>query len=117
MNESEIQEHIRAVLNTGRTRAWRNNIAKAQVHGGRWVNFGIPGPGGSDLIGLHSIIIEPHHVGKRMAVFLAVEVKSATGKPTADQVNFIKFITSMGGLAGIARSAEDAKSIVLSSCL
>jgi len=79
---------------------------------GRWINYGIPGPGGSDLIGLHSMTIEPHHVGKRVAVFMAIEVKTATGRPSLDQVAFIKFINEAGGIAGIARSADEALSII-----
>jgi hypothetical protein len=109
--ETRLQNHIRAALSTGPTRAWRNNIAKLKVRG-RWVDFGIPGKGGSDLIGLHSLTIEPHHVGRTMAVFLAVEVKTATGRPTAEQQRFIEFVQSAGGIAGIARSVEDALALL-----
>jgi len=111
MTESEIQSEIIAACNKAETRAWRNNIAKLQVRG-RWVNYGIPGVGGSDLIGFHTMTIEPHHVGKKIAVFLAIECKSATGKATPDQHNFIKFITERGGIAGIARSATEAVTII-----
>lgn len=111
MNEATIQEHIRAACNTGKTRAWRNNIAKLQVRG-RWVNYGIPGPGGSDLIGLHSLTITPEMVGCRVAVFTAIECKSPTGKPTAEQTAFINFIAEIGGISGVARSADDALAII-----
>jgi hypothetical protein len=109
--EAEVSNEIRAALNTGENRAWRNNIAKIKVRG-RWINYGIPGPGGSDLIGLHSMTIEPHHVGKRVAVFMAIEVKTTTGRPSPEQVAFIKFINEAGGIAGIARSADEALSII-----
>jgi len=105
--EQSNQNAIRAACNTGKTRAWRNNIAKLQVRG-YWVNYGIPGPGGSDLIGLHSLTITPDMVGKRVAVFTAIEVKSDTGKATADQIAFLDFVTAMGGIAGVARSADEA---------
>ena len=111
MNEKSNQQAIQAALNTGCTRAFRNNIAKLQVHG-RWINYGIPGPGGSDLIGMHSMTITPEMVGKRVAVFLAVEVKSDTGKPTPAQTGFIKFVQSMGGIAGVARSADEALNLI-----
>lgn len=111
MTESHIQQQIRIACNTGETRAWRNNIAKLKVRG-QWVGFGIPGKGGSDLIGFHTMTIRPEHVGKKVAVFLAIECKSATGKPTPDQVNFINFINAAGGIAGIARSAEEAASLI-----
>jgi hypothetical protein len=111
MTESQIQRDIRVQLNQGNTRAWRNNIAKIKVRG-QWVNFGIPGVGGSDLIGFHTITITPEHVGNRVAVFLAIECKSATGKPSPAQTNFINFVTSNGGIAGIARSAQEAKQLL-----
>jgi VRR-NUC domain len=111
MTENQNSNAIRTACNTGKTRAWRNNIAKLQVRG-YWVNFGIPGPGGSDLIGIHSLTITPEMVGKRVAVFLAIEVKSDTGKPSTDQLAFLDFITAMGGIAGVARSADEALSII-----
>lgn len=110
-SENENSNEIRAALNTGKNRAWRNNIAKLQVRG-RWVNFGIPGPGGSDLIGIHSLTITPDMIGKRVAVFTAIEVKSDTGNPTGDQLAFIDFISAMGGIAGVARSADEALAII-----
>jgi hypothetical protein len=109
--ETRLQNQIRNALSTGPTRAWRNNIAKLRVRG-RWMDFGIPGKGGSDLIGLHSMTIEPHHVGQTMAVFLAVEVKTATGRPTAEQKRFIEFVQSAGGIAGIARSVDEALELI-----
>lgn len=116
MNENQIQNRIRIACNTGSTRLWRNNIGVAKIHGAT-VNFGIPGKGGSDLIGLHSMTIEPHHVGRTVAVFLAIECKSPTGKPTTEQQAFIAFVRSQGGIAGIARSEEDAKNLISDACL
>jgi hypothetical protein len=111
MTESQIQQEIRIKLNHADTRAWRNNIAKLKVRG-RWIDYGIPGKGGSDLIGLHTITIRPDHVGKRMAVFLAVECKSPTGKATPEQSNFIRYIQDAGGIAGVARSADEATNLI-----
>ena len=47
-----------------------------------------------------------------MAVFTAIEVKSATGRASKEQKNFIKRIHDCGGIAGVARSLDDAESIV-----
>lgn len=41
--------------------------------------------------------------------FLAIEVKSKTGKPSPEQINFIKQINDSGGKAFIARSLEDVQ--------
>jgi hypothetical protein len=111
MKESEIQNQIRIACNTGDTRLFRNNIGQARTKFGI-VNYGIPGVGGSDLIGFKTITIRQEHVGKKVAVFAAVECKTPKGKPTTEQLNFIDYILKSGGLAGIARSTEDAKSIL-----
>jgi hypothetical protein len=111
MTESKIQSEIITACNKAETRAWRNNIAKLQVRG-RWVSFGIPGKGGSDLIGFHTMTIEPHHVGQKVAVFLAIECKTASGKATPEQKNFIQFVQSRGGIAGVARSAAEAVKLI-----
>ncbi len=111
MTESTIQNEIRAALNTGDTRAWRNNIAKVNVRG-RWIDFGIPGKGGSDLIGFHSLRITPDMVGRKVAVFTAIECKSPNGKIKPEQQRFIDFVTASGGIAGVARSAEEARQII-----
>jgi hypothetical protein len=111
MTENQSSNEIRTVCNTGKTRAWRNNVGTAKING-MIVRFGIPGPGGSDLIGLHSMTITPEMVGKRVAVFLAIECKSSTGKPSSDQIAFIEYIQAVGGLAGVARSGEEALNLI-----
>ena len=64
--------------------------------------------GSSDLIGWRSITIGPEHVGQRLAVFTALEVKSATGRPSAEQQAFIATVIRFGGLASIVRSTAEA---------
>lgn len=60
--------------------------------------FGAP-KGFSDLIGFDSIIITPEMVGKRVAVFVASEVKATPNdKLKKDQVNFKNLIVKMGGI-------------------
>ena len=86
MTESEIQNQIRAACNTG--------------------------PGGSDLIGMHTITIQPEHVGCAVGVFLAIECKNKIGKLRPEQENFINFIQSARGIAGVARSTKDAHAII-----
>jgi hypothetical protein len=57
--------------------------------------------GSSDLIGYRQV--------DGVAQFVALEVKSATGRPTAQQTQFLDHITSAGGCAGIVRSVDDAQ--------
>jgi hypothetical protein len=51
-------------------------------------------------------------VGKTVAVFTAIEAKTATGRVSKDQKNFITQVQDAGGIAGIARSSDDAVDIV-----
>jgi hypothetical protein len=44
--------------------------------------------------------------------FLAVEVKTKTGRPTKEQLRFIEAVQSAGGIAGIARGAEEALELI-----
>lgn len=68
--------------------------------------------GSSDLIGWTVIEITPEMVGKRIAVFTAVECKSPSGRISVEQKNFINAVQSSSGIAGVARSVEDAYKIM-----
>lgn len=68
--------------------------------------------GSSDLIGFTPVEITPLHVGQTIAAFTAVEVKAPKGRATTQQINFIDHVRAAGGLAGIARSPEDALKII-----
>ena len=57
--------------------------------------------GGSDIIGW-----TPD--GK----FLAVEVKTKTGRATKEQIRFIDAVNNSGGIAGICRSPEEAIQLI-----
>jgi hypothetical protein len=111
MSEQQIQQQIRLALSRGDTRLWRNNTGTLLDRQGRPVQFGLC-KGSSDLIGLRSVTIGPEHVGQTMAVFCAVEVKSATGRLTAEQAAFIEQVQAMGGLAGVARTVGEAASVL-----
>ena len=111
MKENEIQNKIRAACNSGSNRLFRNNVGKVKGIDGRFHTFGLC-KGSSDLIGFHKMTITPEMVGRTVAIFTAVECKSPTGKPTLEQQNFIAFIRSQGGIAGIARSETDALTLI-----
>lgn len=93
-------------------RLFRNNTGKLQDATGRWVEFGLC-VGSSDLIGWTTREITPDMVGQKVAVFTAIEVKTASGDTRPAQVNFIDRVREAGGIAGIARSPEDAREIIL----
>lgn len=109
--EQQTQQEIRLACSTGPARLWRNNVGKLLDQRGRMVTFGLC-PGSSDLIGYRSVTITPDMVGQQVAVFAAVEVKSATGRPTAEQTAFVEHVRAAGGRAGIARSVAEAEAIL-----
>lgn len=68
--------------------------------------------GGADLLGWTTREITAADVGRRVAVFTAIEVKDGTGRLDADQRRFLDTVEAAGGIAGVARSEEDARAIV-----
>ena len=63
--------------------------------------------GTSDLIGWHSVTITPDMIGKRVAIFVALEVKSATGRARPEQAAYAEAVRRSGGIAIIASDEED----------
>lgn len=69
-------------------------------------------PGSSDLIGWNSVIITPDMVGKKVAVFTAIEDKSKADNTRANQDNFLNRVREAGGCCGVARDADQAIEII-----
>jgi hypothetical protein len=128
MSEHITQQRILLACGSGSTRLWRNNVgtgwagqatkvtpgnlrAVSQglragdvvIRQGRPLHAGLC-VGSSDLIGYRQV--------DGVAQFVALEVKSVTGRPTAQQVQFIDHINAVGGCAGIVRSVEDAQTVL-----
>lgn len=47
-------------------------------------------------------------VGQQVAVFTSIEVKSERGRVKPEQQQWLDAVLSAGGIAGVARSVEDA---------
>ena len=107
VNEQQIQQHIRLTCSTGSTRLFRNNTGTLRDANGRPVQFGLA-VGSADLIGWRTVTITPDMVGQRVAVFTSIEVKSATGRLRPEQRQWLEAVQAAGGIAGVARSVEDA---------
>jgi VRR-NUC domain len=108
VSEAAIQQRIRLALSQSGAVMFRNNVGAYKDPNGRFIQYGVGNPGGSDLIGWTPVVITPDMVGRKLAVFTACEVKTANGKPTEHQLNFIAQVLKAGGFAGIARSPADA---------
>ena len=111
MSETAIQQRIRLAL--GRlpwVRMFRNNCGKLpDPRTGRWIEFGVGSPGGGDLLGWRTVTITPEMVGQRMAQFVSLEVKTATGRVRPEQEQWRKVVEQAGGVAAVVRSVEDAE--------
>ena len=75
------------------------------------VQFGLA-RGSADLIGWRTITITPDMVGRQVAVFTSIEVKTPTGRIRPEQQAWIGCVQAAGGIAGIARSIADATQII-----
>ena len=111
MTEQQIQQHIRLACGKGDCRLFRNNTGTLKDANGRPVQFGLC-KGSADLIGWQTITITPDMVGQQVAVFLSIEVKTLTGRLRPEQQQWLDAVQAAGGVAGVARSVEDAEAIV-----
>ncbi len=59
--------------------------------------------GSSDLVGWQSVEVTPEMVGRRLAVFLAIETKSDDGELSDDQRQFLDTVAAAGGIAFMAK--------------
>jgi hypothetical protein len=127
-SEHEIQQRVLLAHGSGPVRLWRNNVGTGWAGQATRVTAGNlqaiahtlrPGDvvvrnarplhaglcvGSSDLIGYRRV--------NGLAQFVALEVKSATGRPTPEQTRFLDHISSAGGCAAVIRSVEDAHSVL-----
>lgn len=111
MSESETLRDIILRLSNNDTRLFRMQSGTFRaLHSEAKIVVGVPGM--ADTIGLRSLTIGPQHLGQRLAVFVAIEAKSETGRARPNQLDFIHVVENLGGYAGIARSVNDAKRIL-----
>ena len=98
--EAVLQRLILARLNLlPGVKVWRSNTGARQVAGGRVIRFGVRGQGDISGVGPNGIRIE-------------VEVKTATGRLTPDQLAFGELMKKHGAVYVVARSLEDALAAV-----
>ena len=107
MTESEILKQI-LTLSRGNTRLFRNNVGFDATNK---VRYGLI-KGSSDLIGWKTINITQDMVGKKIAVFTAIEVKKPGGRIRPDQKTFIHNVNTSGGIASVCYSMEEAKELL-----
>lgn len=124
MKEQDLRKKVQLLL-SGISITFRNNVAFAWqgnaksvpnsstkiIHNARPIHAGLC-VGSSDLIGWTTVEITPEMVGKKVAVFTALELKTGKQNASPEQLNFIKQLKKAGGIAGVVRSAEEAKTTI-----
>ena len=96
-SEANIQNEILIALSKAGCLVWRQDTgAYKDPKSGRLIRYGLC-KGSSDIIGLCAD-----------GTFLAVEVKTATGRIRPEQETFIAAVKRAGGRAGVARSVDEA---------
>lgn len=93
--ETALSRNIRLAVNkTGRARLLDNEVGYAAAER---VRYGL-GVGSPDLVGCL----------RGSARLFCLEVKTPTGRPTAEQLAWLRAARNMGAFATIVRSVEDA---------
>ena len=122
--ETKIQRRIMILLSKEGHSVWRNETGRfwtgKPIHkDGQTVTLAnammIPVGlcvGSSDLITITPTVITQEMVGSTVGVFGAIEVKTKKGRASKEQLNYIDHVQKMGGLAGIARSPQEALEIL-----
>lgn len=122
MTEGDLHRSI-LLLGRGDTRLFRNNTGMGWagqavrvtptdvlVRNARPLHAGLC-TGSSDVIGWRTVTVTPDMIGQHIALFAAIEAK-VRARTTKEQRNFIAAVCAAGGLAGVARSVEEAKAIL-----
>jgi hypothetical protein len=79
--------------------AYRNNTGATATPSGGFVRYGHKGS--ADIIGV-----------VKGGKFLALECKTASGKPTPHQLEWLAAISALGGVAAIVRSVDEACAVI-----
>lgn len=100
MTESDTQRAILRFLHIHPAVKWAQRMNVGMMKKGpHYVRFGFKGL--SDVIGQ-----------VRGGGFLAIEVKDATGKVSAEQKQFLDMVNKSGGIGLVARSLDDVKNVL-----
>ena len=103
--ETNIMNKIMIKMSQKGYLIWRNQVGLFKTLDGRTVNIGIKGS--SDLMAVKPTVITPEMVGQTLAVFVAVEVKAATGRQSEPQKKWQKAVEKLGVKYILARSEND----------
>lgn len=99
ITEKQATANLKLSLNHSET-IFRNNNGRFKNKYGQWVRYGL-GTGTSDFIGWTVKEITQDMVGRKVAIFTAIEAKASDSKLTTDQKKFIDLVKKNGGIAKV----------------
>lgn len=125
-SEAVVQQQIRLAVAASGVDLWRQNVGACQDQSGRLIRYGLLNDSkqlnqrfkSSDLIGIRSIVVTPDMVGQVVGLFAAIECKASdwTMRPGDEraqaQQRFMDLVVRAGGMAGFARSVDEAKAVL-----
>lgn len=132
MTGTGLMNRVMLALSRAGLSVWRNNTAKAwagrsmalkpgdvyRARGGERVVFNARliraglCEGSGDLIAIETVTVTPDMVGKDIGVFVNVEVKDGSGRPTKAQRNFDAHVRACGGKSAIVKSEAEALELI-----
>lgn len=115
LSEAAVQANIRLEASKKGMRLWRNNVGGTYTDEGSFLRYGLCNESkgmndlikSADLIGIKPVLIEPHHVGQTLGVFLARECKEQSWRFSGSdrelgQLRFLELVASLGGDAAFS---------------
>jgi hypothetical protein len=106
VSETDIMRQIHSHLGIREDiRLFRNNVGVAKMANGSYLKYGLA-TGSADLIGWKSRVITQADVGKTIAQFLSIEVKTPTGVVASHQKKWQEIVNRMGGIGIITCDKE-----------
>lgn len=125
MLESAVQSHTRLELARMGAITQRNNVGVAQTDDGRPVRYGLMNDSkqlnqqfkSSDLINIIPVLIQPHHVGRTLGIYAAIECKQSgwhitPGDQRAQaQLRYIQLVQSVGGIGGFVTDPAQVRAL------
>lgn len=125
--ESEIQQLIQIEAAKYGCFLERNNNGAFTDLTGRNIRFGLgnisakhnENSKSSDLIGITTMIVEPHMIGWRVGIFTAIEAKREDWDPSKKldkreiaQWNYIQRVRNFGGIGGFCNSVDSLRAVL-----
>ena len=114
MREKDVQNNLILHASQIGLTLFCNNVGMYTDKRGNVIRYGLCN-GSSDLISWTPVTVTPDMVGKKIAVFTAIEVKlnkNGKYKATDLQKAFISAVKSAGGFAGVADCNKDLEDII-----